>query len=342
MRPLPAKQTNLSKLCDRRRVTGDLRKHPMGFYVLSYLCIAVFIGAAGCLIYGQITLPLHVRWEIYPVQHETTTRSAYGGSYMEEVNWWNNKYKSSSINELKYMVPEILFLRGVWKGNRLLWCLTFPFHFGLYLILATFGFMVLYAVLSLWTLNVFAAGGPLRIFLDVLIASAGWSGIILGGAGSLALLHKRLSDREWRDYSSFSDYFNISFILIFFLAALAAGFFADPWFEGAKAYTYGLLTGGQALNDYIPPQSISGAAAIISASLLIAYIPLTHMSHMFMKYFLYHNVKWDDAPNRPGGRMEAAIKKNLELKPTWEAKHVGADGHKSWGDIASLPPEEKK
>ena len=84
------------------------------------------------------------------------------------------------------------------------------------------------------------------------------------------------------------------------------------------------------------------AAAIVSASLLAAYIPLTHMSHMFMKYFLYHKVKWDDAPNRPGGPLEKAILANLGFKPTWKAKHIGADGQKSWLDIASSAPREEK
>ncbi len=92
----------------------------------------------------------------------------------------------------------------------------------------------------------------------------------------------------------------------------------------------------------MPGQNVAGLLTIVSASLLVAYIPLTHMSHMFMKYFLYHKVKWDDAPNRPGGLMEAAIKNNLELKPTWQAKHIGADGHKSWRDIASSAPKEMK
>jgi nitrate reductase gamma subunit len=82
--------------------------------------------------------------------------------------------------------------------------------------------------------------------------------------------------------------------------------------------------------------------AIVTASLLVAYIPLTHMSHMYMKYFLFHNVKWDDTPNRRGGAIEAAILKNLELKPTWKAKHVEADGRKSWQDIASSAPKEMK
>ena len=60
----------------------------MGFYILTYFCIAVFILATVCLIYRQITLPLHLRWEIYPVQHEPTDKLAHGGSYMEDLNWW--------------------------------------------------------------------------------------------------------------------------------------------------------------------------------------------------------------------------------------------------------------
>ncbi|MCK7515284.1 MAG: hypothetical protein MZV70_72345 [Desulfobacterales bacterium] len=54
----------------------------------------MFIVATGRLIYRQITLPLHVRWEIYPVQHETTAKVAYGGSYMEELNWWEKKHRT--------------------------------------------------------------------------------------------------------------------------------------------------------------------------------------------------------------------------------------------------------
>jgi nitrate reductase gamma subunit len=314
----------------------------MGFYVLSYLCLAVFILATGCLIYRQITLPLHVRWEIYPVQHETNARVSYGGSYMEEVNWWNNEHKSSRLNGFKYMVPEILFLRGVWKGNRSLWWLTFPFHFGLYLLLATFGLMVLYALLTSWAPSFRGAGAPFEVMADRLIAFTGWLGMLLGLAGSFGLLYKRWRVPELKNYSSFADYFNIAFFLVFFLSSVATALVFDPWLDGAKAFTFGLLTGGQSLHSYIPAQSASGAVAIISASLLIAYIPLTHMSHMFMKYFLYHDVKWDDAPNRRGGRIESAIEKNLDLRPTWQAKHVEADGLKSWRDIASSAPKVMK
>ena len=103
----------------------------MGFYILSYLCIAVFVLATAYQIYRQMSLPVHVRWEIYPVQHETAAKVAYGGSYMEEIDWWKKSPEKSLLSELRYMVPEILFIRGLWKENRSLWWVSFPFHFGL-------------------------------------------------------------------------------------------------------------------------------------------------------------------------------------------------------------------
>jgi nitrate reductase gamma subunit len=314
----------------------------MGFYILSYLCIAVFVLAAGYRICRQMSLPIHVRWEIYPVQTETAAKAAYGGSYLEEIDWWKKKQEKSLLNELAYMVPEILFIRGLWKENRGLWWVSFPFHFGLYLMIATFALALLHAGLTLRGAAAFAAGSGLRALLDGLIVILGWGGLLLGTIGSLGLLYRRWTDRELRDYSSPADYFNLLVILLFFLSALVSVLSGDPLLEGAKAYALGLLTGGRSSAPYLPGQSAPGVVAIVSASLLVAYIPLTHMSHMVMKYFLYHDVKWDDAPNRRGGRIEKAVLKNLGLRPTWGAKHVGADGRKSWLDIASSAPKEEK
>jgi len=314
----------------------------MGFYLLSYLCIAAFVIATGYRIYRQMTLPVHVRWEIYPVQTETAAKAAYGGSYLEEIDWWEKKRGRSLLNEVRYMVPEILFIRGLWKENRGLWWVSFPFHFGLYLMIATFVLLVIHAAFTLWGAAGFGEGSSPRILLDGLIALMGWIGLILGTIGSLGLLHRRLTDPELRNYATPADYFNLILILLFFLSALVACLSGDPLLGGAKAYTLGLLTGGNPPVPYLPGQSAPGILAIVSASLLAAYIPLTHMSHMFMKYFLYHDVKWDDAPNRRGGRIEAAVRKNLALRPTWGAKHVEADGQKTWGDIASSAPKEVK
>ena len=311
----------------------------MGYYILSYLCIAVFVVATGYRIYRQMTMPVHVRWEIYPVQSETAARVAYGGSYMEETDWWEKKQEKSLLNELAYMVPEILFIRGLWKENRGLWWVSFPFHFGLYLMIATFVLLLKHAVFTLGS-TAFVTGSTLRTLMDSLIVFLGWGGLILGIIGSVGLIYRRLNDPELRRYSSPVDYFNLLFIILFFLSALVACLTGDPTLEGAKAYTLGLLTADLSPSSYLPGQSLPGGVAIVTASLLVAYIPLTHMSHMFMKYFLYHDVKWDDTPNRRGGRIEAAVRKNLNLRPTWGAKHVRADGRKTWGDIASSTPKE--
>lgn len=302
----------------------------------------MFIVVTGYRVYRQLTLPVHLRWEIYPVQHEPTDKLAHGGSYMENLNWWKKKQEGSLLNELKYMTPEILFLRGLWKENRSLWWVSFPFHFGLYLMMSTFCLLILHTFLVLWGGEAFLAGGAIRTLLDGLIVFVGWTGLVLGVIGSMGTFCRRLADPELRIYSFFADYFNILLIFFFFLFSFLACVFGDPLLEGAKAYVFGLLTGGGSLNSYGPGQSVFGGTAIVFASLLVAYIPLTHMSHMFMKFFLYHNVKWDDVPNSRGGRIEAAVIKNLELKPTWQAKHVEADGQKSWKDIASSSPGEKK
>lgn len=312
----------------------------MGFYLLTYLCIMMFLIMVAFRVYRQATLPVHVRWEIYPVQHETTDKLAHGGSYMEEVNWWEKKHRGSLFNEVKYMVPEILFIRGLWKENRGLWWVSFPFHFGLYLMIAVFGFMVLNALL-LWG-EVAPAGSTIQTILNGLIVFLGWVGLVLGVIGGVGMLCRRIADPELREYSSFVDFFNISFILLFFLFGFLTTLFTDPLLDGAKAYVFGLLTGGGSLTAYVPAQTFCGGAAIVLGSLLVAYVPLTHMSHMFMKYFFYHKVKWDDAANTRGGSLEAALQDNLALKPTWNAKHVEADGRKSWLDIATSVSKEIK
>ncbi len=313
----------------------------MGLYGLTYMCTVVFVLAMGLRIRRQIALPVHVRWELYPVRHETAERVAYGGSYLEALNWWEGPDQRSVWNELKYMAPEILLMRGLWKENRRLWRVSFPFHFGLYLMVVTFGLITLHALLTLGGAPALADGRPLGRLLNGLIVLAGWSGLILGNIGCLGLIYRRLADPALRDYASVSDYFHLGLIFLFFLCAFAAGL-GDPSLAGARAYALGLLTAGSAPEASVPGSSAAGAATVVLASVLVAYIPLTHMSHMVMKYFLYHSVKWDDAPNRRGGTIETAVRENLGLRPTWQARHVGADGRKSWREIAASEPGEMK
>jgi nitrate reductase gamma subunit len=309
----------------------------MGLYILSYLCFIVFVTAAALRVYRQVVLPVHLRWELYPVKHEAGEKAAYGGSYMEEPNWWKKAREKSLGNELKFMIPEILFLRGLRQENPSLWKVSFPFHFGLYLSIGTFILLFIGAWAMILGVPVVPGKGTITSLLYYGTILAGFLGLILGAGGSAALFARRLRDPALRNYSGIADYFNLICFLVFFSVSLLAWLLNDPSFDGARAYTYGLLTLGSQPQGEIPARSILGGVAVVLASLVVAYIPLTHMSHMFMKYFMYHSVRWEDEPNVKGSRVEAAILQNLGLKPTWAAYHIGTDGKKTWGEIASGP-----
>ncbi|MFH1756672.1 MAG: respiratory nitrate reductase subunit gamma [Pseudomonadota bacterium] len=302
----------------------------------------VFFLAAGLRVYRQWKLPLHLRWELYPVKHEVGKKADYGGSYMEELNWWEKEKKNSLYNELKFIIPEILFLRGVWQENRQLWKVSFPFHFGLYMLLATLVLLFVGAVAMIFGAPITAGGSTLRALIYYLTILVGFVGLTMGTVGGIGLIYRRVFDPALKSYSSFADYFNLAFLFLFMVAGLLAWLFHDHGFDGARAYIYSLLTFGGQPEGYTSSRSFLGKGTIMIASLVMAYIPMTHMSHMFMKYFMYHFVRWDDKPNLKGSRIEASILKNLGFKPTWAAGHIGADGEKTWVDIATSGPKGSK
>lgn len=82
-------------------------------------------------------------------------------------------------------------------------------------------------------------------------------------------------------------------------------------------------------------------SGLLMATALAAYIPFTHMSHFIGKYFTWHSVRWDDARNDRGSAMEAKIAASLNYRPTWAAPHLGADGKKSWAEVATSNPAKE-
>jgi len=96
-------------------------------------------------VFKYVRMPIHLRWELYPVAHEGKD---YGGSYYEEVEWWAKSRKRSVIDELKFMIPEILFIRALYNHNRKLWIASFPFHGGLYVTICFLFLLVIGAVIG--------------------------------------------------------------------------------------------------------------------------------------------------------------------------------------------------
>jgi len=300
-------------------------------YALAYAALVFFLVA--CVTRGLMyaRMPVHLRWELYPVPHEDPRRVKHGGSYFEDVDWWTRPAHFNIWGELRFMIPEILFLKGLWEFNRKLWWRSFPFHFGLYLLITTILLLLMGATLEILVPAVITS--PLGTGLRLLYASTGLLGAVLTTLGALGLLERRLRDEDLKAYTVPGDIFNLLLFILTF-ALLAAGYVAaGPAYPGTRALVKGLLTFDATIR--IPGLL---AAGLSLACLLVAYIPLTHMSHFIGKYFTYHSVRWDDQALAKAGRIQTRLAEYLTYRPTWAAPHIGAGGSKTWADIAATNP----
>lgn len=291
-------------------------------FVLIYVCLAVF--AAGCVVRAvrYARMPVHLRWELYPVPHEEPALVGHGGSYFEHTDWWTRPRESNRLCELRFMTLEMIFLKGLWEFNRPLWFCSFPFHFGLYLLIGAVALLAAAAVTGL----------PLH----ALYTAAGVAGITLAMFGAAALLARRLGDAKMRTYTNGADLFNLAFFLVAF-GTLAAGWLTRP---AETAGPFAIVSALLGLAPAPPIAPLMGAGLALCA-LLAAYIPLTHMSHFIAKYFTYHDIRWDDRVNLRGSKLEVRIAEYLAYRPTWSAPHVTAGNGRTWADVATTNPAEK-
>jgi nitrate reductase gamma subunit len=310
--------------------------------LLTYAATAVFLAAIAYRAVKITRLPIHLRWELYPVAHEKG-RASYGGSYLEQSDWWTKPREPSLVGELKVMIPEILLLAGVWEHNRKHWVRTFPFHFGLYLLAGLIAMLLIGGIATVAGANLSIGGGLLGGTLYHLTYLVGYAGLGLGLIGSVALLARRTFDADYSEYTKKADYFNLAFFIVTLAVALAAHAFADPDFTAVRAYLARLVTFGFFSTNVEPaPLTALSALEIVLASLLLAYIPLTHMSHFFTKWFMYHDIRWSDEPNLPGSRIERQVGEALNYPVSWSAPHIRGDGKKTWADVATSPVDEKE
>jgi len=258
--------------------------------------LAGLVALAGCLVRIRMyaRTPLHLRWEIYPVPE-------------------------GHAGQARAMVPEILFLLGLYHYNRPLWRRSFPFHLGLYCLLGAGALVCVTAV----------TGANLLRYVYVPIGAGGAVLVLGGGTG---LLLRRLTDPKLRAYTTAGDIFNLAFFLVS-VGLLAAGFcfrrVADP---GAVPFVSSLLR-----FDATAPVPPLLAAGTVLAALFAAYIPMTHMSHFIAKYFTYHRVRWDERAAAVGGTLERRMAEYLMYRPTWSAPHMAADG-RTWAEVATANP----
>ena len=299
-------------------------------YLITYASLATFAAAVASRIYRLVNMPIHLRWELYPVAHEKEGLE-HGGSYMEQTDYWTKPRQTSVVNMLSRMLPEMIFIKALWEHNRALWYRSFPFHFGLYMLIGTIALLVLGVFSEMVGLPVAAGSasviGGLIYYLTIF---TGAMGMILALIGTIGLLHRRLTDEDLEGFTTSSHIFNLAFFLVALSVAFLAFLFVDHSFAMARGYIRSLITFS------MPPLgSWLVTLEVVLASVLIAYIPLTHMSHFFTKWFMYHEVLWDDVPNLQGSKMEAKLMEYLKYPVSWSAPHIAGDGKKTWVDVAT-------
>ena len=293
-------------------------------HVFAYLAIAAFAGAVAFRVKKYLDLPLHVRWELYPVAHEGK-RAEYGGGYLEEVDWWKKPRHKDKLAEIRAMGSEILLLKAVWEHNRSLWYVSYPFHLGLYLAAGFVGLLVCGAALG----GTFLIG-PIHA-LTSFVGPAAFVLVLFGAAG---LLRRRLTDEGLKPYTNASHIVNLSLFIGTMTVAILTWLFVDNDFSQARA-----LVADLAFFRFAPLHGLF-ALQVFCGFFLLAYIPMTHMAHFFMKYFMWHDIRWGDEPNIDTPETDAKIGVVLNYPVSWSAPHIAGHGKTTWAEVATFNPAQ--
>ena len=298
----------------------------MWLLLLTYACLLISFAGLIWRIYKYASLPVHLRWELYPVAHEVG--KPYGGSYLEEQDWWRHPRKINLLGESAVFLREIIFFREYFRSNRRFWSFVYPFHLGLFLLVAWVVTLLIGSILTLNGLSVSAAAANFWLqVLYFLTLVSGVAAFVLGIFGTVGLLVKRSLNEDLRNYTAPIDYFNLAGILLIFLTGLLFWVLEDPTFSMARGFVQGLLSVKPAVAGPLM------TANIVLSVLFLAYMPFTRMVHYVAKYFTYHKVRWDDEPNTRGSKLEGKVKELLTQAESWSAPHIQPG--KSWSEQAA-------
>ena len=290
--------------------------------IVSYISIVLFFAVIIHKAVKIARMPHHLRWELAPIPHEKG-KGHYGGSYLEEYEWWTKPREKSLVSEAIYLFKEIVLLKGVWKNNRKLWYCSFPFHFGMYLLIGMAFFLVIDAIGGLVGITQRGVFGP----IIKVLATAGF---IVAAVGAISLIASRLIDSNLRKFNTGGTFLNLFFLLAVFLTGLVSLISISDFSNEMTRFVGAVFT----LDASVALPGIITLHCLVGL-LFLAYLPFTRMLHFVAKYFTYHEVRWNDVPMAGNERMQKDIEKLLSQPVTWAAPHLNADGKKNWVDIAT-------
>jgi len=286
--------------------------------VLSYLSTLTFVGVSIVKVVKYATMPTHLRWELYPVAHEKGR--SWGGSYLEELDWWTKPRRKSLVGELKYMVREASLFSQCYHRNRGLWYFTYPLHIGLFLLVIWLLLLLIGASTMLTGVSVSISANVWGKLIYYLTLAVGSAGLVAGTIGCIGLLVRRSVEKNLKLYTTPVDYFNLSLILAILISGIYSWLLFDPTFSTAREYVKNLLT-----FTLVTTVNPAMSAGIVLFSLFLIYMPFTQMMHGLAKYFTYHRVRWDDEPNLMDSDMEKRVRRLLNQPVSWSAPPIQDD-----------------
>ncbi len=303
-------------------------------YLLAYAAVIACVAIMAMKIAGYLQKPLHLRWELYPVPHEVKGRAAYGGSYLEDADWYTHKQEHSLAGTLKGFLMEALFLHATREHNRELWLRTYPFHVGLYLLLGSLGLTVLSAMSALaghsgWFFK-------LCLYLAALGNLLGFIGVLLGSVG---LIQRRLGKPDLRKFSTNEHFFNLGLFALWSALGLLLCLAHGPlgFTREGMLFIAGMLSVETALSC-----TFLYILYLLLSFFIFIWVPVSFMGHAYMKYFTWHDIRWGDEPTQDNPKTQAALMKNLGRPMSWSAPHIQGDGKMTWAEMATTPPPARK
>ena len=226
-------------------------------------------------------MQIHARLDLYPVPKEGAGRAAYGGSYLEEPQWWTKPRKTDRINEAVDIFKEMIFIKKLFVHQRTLWWASYSMHLGIYVML---GWSVLLLLSVVWH----------PAWYVMVVTVVGCVGFVLSTVGCVLLLVRRVSDRVLAKYTTPLEYVNIVLLLTVLLTGAYSWLFVtSPFTVAEQVFTLSATN--------LPPIVL---VHLVLLGIMFIYIPLSKMGHYVAKFFTFHKVLWDNDPNLKGSAVE--------------------------------------
>jgi len=289
--------------------------------VLISVAVVVFFAGIAIRLMKTLQMPAHLRWELYPIPKGPRERQRYGGSYFEESDWWTKPEDSSHKSEMVFVVREVLLLRGVWENFRPLWLWSWLLHWGLYLyVIATMLGMV----------EVSLPAGSNSGALHGAVVHGYRTACFLGLVGAAGLVVMRSLHPRLRPFTTRIRIFDLVLLGSIFATGVLS----------LKMGTNGLVSMVRDLSgfsSYFENPPVVWRVHLILVAFFLAYFPFTHMTHAYMKYFTWHDLRWDDSPSSRNPRAAKALAANLQRKSSWAAPHIASGNAATWSEVVSDP-----